>query len=88
MRLTLSSLLLLVVMLVLSQAHSHNTPTCPVGSQYLTLHHNHLTISVGGTVSLTAGVDSLCYNYPLPSPFQQNPGVALAISQFEANPSQ
>lgn len=88
MRRTLSLITLLLAVLVLAQAHPHNTPNCPVGSQFLNLHHGHLTISVGGAVSLTPGIDSLCYNYPLPKPFQQKPGVALAISRFEANPSQ
>lgn len=82
------NIILLLLALVLSQAHLQTTPVCPVGSQYLNLHHGHLSISVGGVVSITPGIDSLCYNYPLPSPFQERPGVAIAIYNFESNPSQ
>ena len=88
MKLATKHILLLLLLATLLQAHSTSASSCPVSSPYLTLHHGHLNVAVGSTVSLQVGVDSLCYDYSLPSPFQQRPGVAIAISRFEANPSQ
>ena len=81
---------LVVTLLVLAFVHSHSvrTPTCPVTSASSNVHHGHINIAVGGMVNLINGVDSLCYDYPLSSAFQQEPGVALAVSRFEANPAQ
>lgn len=41
-------------------------------------------ISSSGNVQLTNGQDALCYNYPLPLPFQNRPGVAIAVRQMQA----
>ena len=36
---------------------------------------------------LRQGQDALCYNYPLPKPFQEKPGVAVAVKHMEAQPT-
>lgn len=79
--------ILILILIVGSLAHPHPNASCPQSQSYSTLHHGHLTISRGATVSLTNGVDALCYNYPLPAPFQNRPGVAIAVKQLAANPS-
>jgi hypothetical protein len=36
-----------------------------------------LTISLTGDIQLVTGTDAICYNYTLPAPFVNRPGVAL-----------
>ena len=79
---------LLLLLIVLSLAHPHPSASCPVPAAYSTLHHGHITISQGGTVSLVSGMDALCYNYTLPVPFKNRPGVAIAIKRMESSPTQ
>ena len=81
-------LLYLLLLAVITSTYSYQNPKCPVGSAYSSLYHGHLTVSSGSMVSIQVGVDSMCYEHPLPSPFQQRPGVAMGVSRFEANPSQ
>jgi hypothetical protein len=78
----LCGLLATFLLVALVHSHPHNTPSCPMGSSFLTLHHGHLTIASGSMVNIQAGIDSLCYDYTLPSPFQQRPGVAMAVSKW------
>lgn len=80
-------LILGLIILAIALAHPHPNASCPVPQSYLTLHHGHLNIAQGAAVALTNGVDALCYNYPLPAPFQNRPGVAIAVRRLEANPS-
>lgn len=83
--------LILIVTLVLfiaSLAHPHTPATCPNPPSISRLHHGHISVQVGGTVSLQSGIDSLCYNYTLPAPFQNRPGVAIAIKSLQAVQSQ
>ena len=40
---------------------------------------DHLTVSLDGILSMTTGVDTLCYNYTLLREFQNRPGVAICI---------
>ena len=84
----LKVVLALLLVSALVQSHPNTPAKCPINQGVTTVHHGHLAIGIGSMVSLQVGVDSLCYEYPLPSPFQQRPGVALAVSRFEANPSQ
>lgn len=79
---------LLAAITILVIAHPHSTGTCPNPPSYTTFHHGHISVQVGGIVSLQTGVDSLCYNYTLPAPFQNRPGVAIAIRSLQASQSQ
>jgi hypothetical protein len=56
-------------------------------SWYFKHNVDHITISSSGTVVLQSGVDSLCYSYALPQPFQNRPGIAVAVRHLEAQPS-
>lgn len=58
--------------------------SCP---RYLQHNLDHITISSTGTVVLQNGVDALCYSYSLPRPFQNRPGVAVAVRRLEAQAS-
>jgi hypothetical protein len=55
--------------------------------RYLRNNLDHITISSTGTVVLQTGLDALCYSYSLPQPFQNKPGVAVAVKRLEAQPS-
>lgn len=55
--------------------------------RYFPNHIDHITISSAGTVVLQAAVDAICYSYALPQPFQNKPGVAIAVKHLEAQPS-
>ena len=65
-------LAVLALLLLNASVHAHLQPTarCPTGPGFITLHHGHLAISTNSLVAIQVGVDSLCYEYPLPSPFQ------------------
>lgn len=83
----LSIVLVLLVALAGAQTYSI-TPFCPNPAPYSTVIHGHLQISLGGVLSLVTSNDVLCYNYTLPAPFQNRPGVAIAVKSLQANPSQ
>jgi hypothetical protein len=56
-------------------------------SRYFKHNVDHITISSSGSVVLQSGVDALCYSYSLPQPFQNKPGIAVAVKRLEAQPS-
>ena len=88
MSLKQKTLILLATITIIVVAHPHASATCPNPPSYTTLHHGHFSVQVGGIVSLQNGVDSLCYNYTLPAPFQNRPGVAIAVRSLQATQSQ
>lgn len=79
--------LLFIIVLIVALAESSTTPYCPAQSNLNVLLHGHFTISTAGTVNLIPNQDTLCYNYSLPAPFQNQPGVALALPEMAASPS-
>lgn len=79
-----NTLLLLLMLLALASAHPHATASCPVPATYSQLHHGHITIGMGATLQLQTTTDALCYDYSLPTPFQAQPGVAIAVHRLEA----
>lgn len=79
--------ILILTIIAVATPHPHPTASCPVAAASTTLHHGHLTIAHGAPIPLTQGEDTLCYNYTLPAPFQNRPGVAIAVKHIEANPS-
>lgn len=83
-----NTLILLALITILVVTHPHASATCPNPPPYTSIHHGHFSVQVGGIVSLQSGVDSLCYNYSLPAPFQNRPGVAIAVKSLQAAQSQ
>jgi hypothetical protein len=88
MNLTHKTIILLTIITIIALGHPHTPATCPNPPPYTTLHHGHISVQVGGIISLQNGVDTLCYNYTLPAPFQNRPGVAIAIRSLQASQSQ
>lgn len=82
-----NTLMLLAAITIIALAHPHVAATCSNPQPYTNMHHGHISVQVGGIVSLQNGVDSLCYNYTLPAPFQNKPGVAIAIRSLQATQS-
>ena len=82
-----TTLLLIATITIVAIANPHSTGICPNSPSHTTLHHGHISVQVGGIVSLQKGIDSLCYNHTLPAPFKNRPGVAIAIRSLQASQS-
>jgi len=88
MNLGQKTLILLAIITITVVTHPYTPASCPNPTPYTTLHHGYISVQAGGIVSLQNGVDSLCYNYTLPAPFRNKPGVAIAIRSLQASQSQ
>jgi hypothetical protein len=77
-------LVILLVLLVALAAHPHQRAECPLANVNKLFHGtlllilDHLRVSsIDGLVRIQNNSDVLCYNYSLPTPFDNNPGVAI-----------